>query len=243
MYSGYQDPESDKNFDFNDDSIRRGFIKKVYSILCVSSLWRKQLKSMSLIKFSKQLQLTITLGFISLFTFHNPTKLWVKQHPEMVWISFGILLVTMISMACCESVRRKSPMNFIFLGLFTLAQSFVLGTVSSRYTGEEIFLAVGITAAVCLALTIFAFQTKIDFTVMGGEKRKLILCFTFHNAFFKGVLFVAVIILMLFGLIAMFFPGKTITLVYASCGALLFSIYLVYDTQVISRSWIMFASQ
>lgn len=36
MYNGYQDPESDKNFDFNDDSIRRGFIKKVYSILCVS---------------------------------------------------------------------------------------------------------------------------------------------------------------------------------------------------------------
>jgi FtsH-binding integral membrane protein len=45
-------------------------------------------------------------------------------------------------------------------------------------------------------------------------------------------LFVAVIILMLFGLIAMFFPGKTIQLVYASCGALLFSIYLIYDTQL-----------
>lgn len=37
---------------------------------------------------------------------------------------------------------------------------------------------------------------------------------------------------MLFGLIAMFFPGKTIKLVYASFGALLFCIYLVYDTQL-----------
>lgn len=37
---------------------------------------------------------------------------------------------------------------------------------------------------------------------------------------------------MLFGLIAMFFPGKTIKLVYASFGALLFCIYLVYDTQM-----------
>lgn len=37
---------------------------------------------------------------------------------------------------------------------------------------------------------------------------------------------------MLFGLLAIFFPGKTITLVYASAGALLFSIYLIYDTQV-----------
>lgn len=109
------------------------------------------------------------MGFISLFTFHDPTKLWVKQHPEMIWISFGVLLVTMISMACCESVRRKSPMNFIFLSIFTLAQSFVLGVVTSTYSRNEIFLAVGLTAAVCFALTLFAFQTKVDFTVMGGE--------------------------------------------------------------------------
>lgn len=87
----------------------------------------------------------------------------------MVWIAFGVLLVTMIAMACCESVRRKSPMNFIFLFIFTIAQSFVLGVVSSTYASSEVFLAVGITAAVCLALTIFAFQTKIDFTVMGGK--------------------------------------------------------------------------
>lgn len=51
-------------------------------------------------------------------------------------------------------------------------------------------MAVGITAAVCLALTLFAFQTRWDFTVMGG------------------VLFVAVIILMLFGIIAIFVPGR-----------------------------------
>lgn len=29
-------------------------------------------------------------------------------------------------------------------------------------------MAVGITAAVCLGLTLFAFQTKWDFTAMGG---------------------------------------------------------------------------
>lgn len=37
---------------------------------------------------------------------------------------------------------------------------------------------------------------------------------------------------MVFGIVAMFFPGKTLHLVYASCGALLFCIYLVYDTQM-----------
>lgn len=86
--------------------------------------------------------------------------------------------------------------------------------MSASFRRDEIFLAVGITAAVCLGLTLFAFQTKWDFTVMGG------------------VLFVAIIILMIFGIVAMFFPGKTISMVYASFGALLFCIYLIYDTQL-----------
>ncbi|CAG9809857.1 unnamed protein product [Chironomus riparius] len=191
----YHDPEdADKNFDFSEQSIRRAFIRKVYSILCV--------------------QLLVTLGLISLFVFHEGTRLWAKQHPEMFFIALGVTLVTMIAMACCESVRRSFPMNFIFLALFTLAESFLLGMISASYAQFEVFLAVGITAAVCFGLTIFAFQTKWDFTVMGG------------------ILFVAAIILMLFGLITIFFPGKTITLVYASVGALIFCIYLIYDTQL-----------
>lgn len=72
-------------------------------------------------------------------------------------------------------------------------------------------LAVGITAVVCLALTLFAFQTKWDFTVC------------------NGVLFVAMIIFMIFGFVAIFYNGPVIRLVYASFGALLFSIYLVYE--------------
>jgi protein lifeguard len=48
----------------------------------------------------------------------------------------------------------------------------------------------------------------------------------------SGVLFVAALILMVFGIVAMFFPNKTLHLVYASVGALLFSIFLIYDTQM-----------
>ncbi|XP_055540041.1 protein lifeguard 1-like isoform X2 [Wyeomyia smithii] len=193
---GAYDPEnqSDKQFDFGEQSIRRGFIRKVYAFLTT--------------------QLSVTLGFIALFLYHSPTKLWAQQHPQMLWIALGVMFVTLLSMACCSSVRRKAPMNFIFLSLFTCAESFLLGITTARFSSQEVLLAVGITAAVCLGLTLFAFQTKWDFTVMGG------------------ILFVAIIILLLFGLIAIFFPGKTITIVYASLGALLFSVYLVYDTQL-----------
>lgn len=126
-----------------------------------------------------------------------------------------MVFICLIVMACCGNVRRQAPMNFIFLGIFTVAESFLLGVTSSVYAVDAVMMAVGITAAVCLALTLFAFQTKWDFTVMGG----FLLC--------------ATVVLLVFGLVAIFIPSnKIVTLVYASIGALVFSLYLVYDTQL-----------
>uniref|UniRef100_A0A1B0DMK1 Uncharacterized protein n=1 Tax=Phlebotomus papatasi TaxID=29031 RepID=A0A1B0DMK1_PHLPP len=82
-------------------------------------------------------QLSISLGFIALFLYHEPTGKWVRSHPEMWWIALILLFVTLIAMACCTNVRRKAPMNFIFLGLFTLAQSFMLGVMASNFRSEE----------------------------------------------------------------------------------------------------------
>ena len=79
---------------------------------------------------------------------------------------------------------------------------------------EEVMIAVGICAAICLALTIFSFQTKWDFTLYGG------------------ILFVGVIVLFIFGFLAICIPSEALYIFYSSLGALLFSFYLVYDTQL-----------
>merc|ERR1712045_453911 len=77
---------------------------------------------------------------------------------------------------------------------------------------DEVLMAVGVCAAITLGLTIFAFQTKIDFTAMGGGLIAVLMCF------------------MIFGLIALFFPAsRTLNLVYASIGCIIFSLY---DTQL-----------
>lgn len=49
---------------------------------------------------------------------------------------------------------------------------------------------------------------------------------------FPGVLFVGIIVLIILGIFAIIFPGRTLTIVYASLGALIFCIYLVYDIQL-----------
>lgn len=149
-----------------------------------------------------------------LFTYNDSAQRFVRQRTELWIIAIIVTFGIIIAMACSESLRRTAPTNFIMLALFTISQSWLVGLAVTQYKSEEVLLAVGITAAVCFGLTLFAFQTKWDFTVMGG------------------ILFVALIILLLFGLISMFFPGKTMKLVYASCGALLFCIYLIYDTQM-----------
>lgn len=83
--------------------------------------------------------------------------------------------------------------------------------MTSQVPPNTVMLAVGATAVICFALTIFALQTKFDFTVC------------------NGVLFVAMILFMIFGIVTIFWHGKIIHLVYASVGALLFSIYLIYE--------------
>lgn len=40
------------------------------------------------------------------------------------------------------------------------------------------------------------------------------------------------VVFLIFGIVAIFLPGKIMTLVYSSIGALLFSVYLIYDTQL-----------
>ena len=200
---GYAPPNSNslgedgevKGFDFTEQSIRKAFIRKVYSILMC--------------------QLLVTMAFIALFVFHKPTRAWAANNSWLFWVAFVVVFVCLIVMSCCGNVRRQAPMNFIFLGIFTLAESFLLGIESGVYEADAVMMAVGITAAVCLALTIFALQTKWDFTAMGG----ILLC--------------ATVVLLLFGIILMIIgTSKVMTLVYASLGALLFSIYLVYDTQL-----------
>ena len=45
----------------------------------------------------------------------------------------------------------------------------MLGTVTAHFDVDAVLMAAGITAGVTLALTLFAFQTKYDFTTCGGQ--------------------------------------------------------------------------
>ena len=93
---------------------------------------------------------------------------FVKEYYWLYYVAMGVTVVLMLVLVCCEGPRRTFPANIILLGLFTVCQGFMLGTISTYYSVDAILIAVGITSAVAFCLTVFAFQTKIDFTNCGG---------------------------------------------------------------------------
>lgn len=180
---------------FSDKAIRMGFIRKVYSILSV--------------------MLIVWSSIVLFFNLKDGTKMWIAQNRGIVWVSLGVSIVSLLVLACCGSVRRKFPMNFICLGLFTIAQSLSFGFITAFYKTNIVVLALFITAAICIAITIFSFQTKIDFTV------------------FNGIALVAGVVFFIFGIICAFVTIQPLQIVYAAIGALLFGFYLIIDTQMI----------
>lgn len=184
--------------------IRNGFIRKVYGIVGT--------------------QLLMTTGITVAIMQMGPTLLRHNQSLVLGLLFFSMVLSigTMCIFCCCPSLMRKSPQNYIILLLFTLAESITVGMISVQYTTASVALAFGILTVVVFALTVFACQTKFDFTGCGPY------------------VFVAMLCLMAFGFFmwigSYFLPAETmqtLRLLYACCGALLFSFYIVYDTQLI----------
>lgn len=107
-----------KGFDFTEETIRRGFIRKVYSILTC--------------------QLAVTLGFIFFFGYHDGARQWATNHMELFWLALIVVFVTIITITCCEGVRRTSPHNFIALSLFTLAESYMVAMSTLRFSRDDV---------------------------------------------------------------------------------------------------------
>ncbi|KAM4855304.1 protein lifeguard 1-like [Urocitellus parryii] len=179
---------------FSDDAVRRAFIVKVFLLLSA--------------------QLLVTATIISMFIFWKGLKTWVRSNPWFTYALFPAFFVVLIILACCGNLRRQVPANYILLGFFTLLQGLLLGTISVFYNAEEVLWATAATTLVTLALTIFALQTKWDFTLL------------------NGMLFVFLFVLVIYGILLIFIRSYWLHVLYAGLGTVLFSMYLVMDVQL-----------
>ncbi|KAM0252324.1 hypothetical protein ACHAQJ_007762 [Trichoderma viride] len=160
-----------------------------------------------------QLIATAALGAISFFS--EGYKNWIQSHPGLVWAS---LFGAMIFMGLTYWKRKSYPTNLLFLSLFTLTEAYSISVIVSFYQTRIVLSATIITAGIFLFLTAFACQSKYDFTS------------------WMPYLFGALWGLVIFGFMAMFFPySSTGELIYGGLAALIFSGYILVDTQMIMR--------
>ncbi|KAJ7647191.1 glutamate binding protein [Roridomyces roridus] len=150
-------------------------------------------------------------GFLSQ---SQSTVAWVQNN---VWAFYLPLFGTLVNLGLLHWKRHHVPWNFALLSTFTLMESFTLGIVMAFYDNKIILQALIITLGVFIGLTLFTLQSKYDFDGMGP------------------FLFAGLIALCMTGVVGIFFPfSKTMDLIYAIGGTLLFSGYIVYDTFLIN---------
>jgi len=177
--------------------IRMQFVRKVYSILSV------------------QLLLTTILSSISFF--NASYRGWIQGN---AWLMIVSVIGALVFMLLTHWKRKSYPSNLLFLSAFTVLEAYAISVVTSFYDARIVVQALVLTLGIFVALTLFACQTKYDFTS------------------WIPYLFGALWFLILFGFMAAFFPmGSKMELVYGGIAALIFSGYILVDTQLVMRHY------
>jgi FtsH-binding integral membrane protein len=177
--------------------VRMAFVRKVYAILTV------------------QILLTAALSSVSFWS--TGYKNWIQSNVWMLWVSLfgaiGFMLLTFWK-------RKSYPTNLLFLGGFTALEAYTISVIVSFYNSKIVLEALIFTLGIFVALTLFACQTKYDFTS------------------WMPYLFGALWVMILFGFMTMFFPySSKMELGYGIVGALIFSAYILVDTQLVMRHY------
>jgi len=158
-------------------------------------------------------QMLLTVLMIIPFYTVPALQVFVILNPGVVWVAFAMTIIFMCVISCNPQLAQNFPYNYWLLGGFTICEGFLLGVTLVH--AEGVFLAALVTAITVVALTIFAVTTDIDFTGM------------------SPYLFCLGVGLLVLGILSLVLQIPALTTVYAGCGAVVFSLYLVHDTQTI----------
>jgi len=162
-------------------------------------------------------QLLLTGAVAAPMVMNEALKQWVHTIGAPLIMAATVLNIVLLCAmtCCCESSMRTFPTNYILLFLFTASEGLIVGAICTTYTGSSVLLAVVATGFVVGGLTIFAVTTKSDFTGM------------------SAYLFAALLVLLVFGFFCMLVSSPVMHKIYCCFGILIFSFYLIFDTQMI----------
>jgi len=199
MAAGYTEMSDNPLVKEASQQARLGFVRKVYGIT------------------GAQLLLTAAISTpVSI----NLDKMDPASVSTVLMFSSVMTLVTMFSLVCCPEMARKVPQNYILLFIFTAFEGVLVGAVCSTYSTQAVVAALLATSIVVIGLTLYAWNTKSDFTGCGP--------------YLVAMLLALIGCQLVIWLVCMFGScPPEVQKLYALAGVVIFSMYLVYDTQLI----------
>ncbi|WP_024788222.1 MULTISPECIES: Bax inhibitor-1 family protein [unclassified Lebetimonas] len=176
------------------------FVKKTYQLLAGSLI-------------AGAVGAYVGMGFVS--NMINPIS------GGLTFTYWGSVILEFVLLFGLLAAKNKTPLNLVLLFAFTFMTGFTLApslaVFIARNMGYVIGEAFGLTAVAFGALTVFAMNTKKDFTTMGK------------------MLFITLIVLIVASIANIFLHLPMLQLIIASVGAVLFSMFILFDTQNIIR--------
>lgn len=160
------------------------------------------------------IQLLITTLFAACCMFTPIIRFYIHNNEWLMSVAFIASLGLIIAL---HIKRRETPLNFILLALFTVVQAYTVGVICTYFDQLAVIQAFFITFSVVAFLTLYTLQTKRDFSSWGVG------------------LFAAIWVLLIAGMLQIFMGTTVMELGISVGGALIFSLFIMFDTQMIMQ--------
>lgn len=156
-------------------------------------------------------QLLVTTVVAAAFAYTPVLREAIHANP---WMLIMCLPLTIGLLIALHVKRHHVPINFMLLAAFTVIEAITVGVAVSMYDAEVVVKAFSLTLIITGGLTAYTFQTKRDFTNMGAG------------------LVIGLLVMIGVGVMNMFLGSSGLELALAGGSALIFCLFIVYDTQM-----------
>ncbi|KHN02553.1 BI1-like protein [Glycine soja] len=148
------------------------------------------------------IQLLLTIAVASVVVFVRPIALFFVSSPGGLALYIVLLIAPLITVCPLYYYHQKHPLNYILLFIFTVTLAFAVGLTCAFTSGRIILESVILTTIVVVSLTLY----------LG------------HQTFVLGLFLPALHFQLLFPL------GRISTMIYGVLASIIFSGYIIYDT-------------
>jgi FtsH-binding integral membrane protein len=162
--------------------------------------------------------LSVIFGFSLAALLCVPLKGFMDTHTWALWLAMSVVFCIIVANVLIPEIWSAIPaLGIFFFILFVFCASYCFGVLSASFTTTGVLIAVGMTVLIAVFVSLFAHFSGSDFT---GAMPYLV-------AALAGFAVTAIVLIAV--------PSPLGTKLWAALGAVLFSMFLIFDTQWLSK--------